>query len=130
MGGGGTITQPGRAGAIQIATANVGNTATFSIQGQATVEFDMYMFMGQIPGDVRFTVGIERAANSHLSDLLSIVNPVLGTIELNIVGAHSISRSLACCTSFCQMLPGSGLKTSSGLAAVTTQAPLIISEWS
>jgi hypothetical protein len=43
---------------------------------------------GYVVGDVRFTVGIERAANSHLSGLLSIVNPALGTIELNIVGAQ------------------------------------------
>ena len=44
-------------------------------------------------GNVRFAVGIERAANSHLSGLFSIVNPVFGAIELPIVGAQRGDQS-------------------------------------
>jgi hypothetical protein len=43
--------------------------------------------MARPGGDAGFAVGIERTANSHLSGLLSIVKPALGTIELRLVGA-------------------------------------------
>ena len=67
---------------LQLASNPQGATASVSSGSscQTPCQLDL--------GDVRFAVGIERAANSHLSGFLSIVNPALGTIELNIVGAQ------------------------------------------